>query len=102
MPAFERSIPKLQTIAVPRSMQTCQVNVSRTVSGREQVGNGGTIPISGRESVGNDGSVPLPGRDRADSDGTVLNLGQQRLGRKCKNFAVSTESVDRGWEWFSP
>ena len=82
-------MPKLHTIAVLRSINTCQVNVSRIVSGRESVGNGGTVPVSGRESVGSDGTVPVSGRERVDSDGTVLNSGQQCLATRTGGFAVT-------------
>ena len=87
--ALKRSIPKLQTIAVPRSMHTCQVNVSRKVSDRESVGHGGTVPVSGRESVGSDGTVPVTGRESVGSSGTVLNSEQQRLATRIGGFAVT-------------
>ena len=64
---------------MPRSMHTCQVSVSRTVSGREQVGSDGTIPLSGRERVG--------------SDGTVLNSRQQRLGTGMREFRLESRNV---------
>ena len=76
-------------------MQTCQVSVSSKVSGRESVGNGGTVPVSDRESVGSDGTVSVSGRELVGSDGTVLNSGQQRLGRGCENFALSSGTADR-------
>ena len=49
-------------------MNDCHVHVLRSVSGRESVGNDGTIPVAGRERVGN--------------DGTVLNSGLRGLGRE--------------------
>ena len=70
-------------------MHTCQVTVSRKVSGRESVGHGGTVPVSGRESVGSGGSVPVSGRERVGSDGDVLNSGQQRLATRTGGFAVT-------------
>ena len=81
-------------------MHTCQVNASRIVSGRESVGNDGTVPVSGHESVGNDGTTPVPGRERVGNDGTVLNSGLQRLGQGWENFALSPGTADREWEWF--
>ena len=59
---------------MPRSMHTCQVSVSRTVSGRELVGTDGTVPD------------PRPG--------PVLNSGQQRLGTGMRDFRLE---VGNAW-----
>ena len=59
-------------------MHDYQVHVSRSVSGRERVGNDGTIPVPGRERVGN--------------DGMVSNSGHERLGSRIGEFRL--ESVD--------
>ena len=83
----KRSFAKVQSvIAMPRSKHTCQVSASRTVSGRKQVGNDGTIPLSGRERVGN--------------DRTVLDSGQQRLGRGCEHFVLRPGTADRNGNGF--
>ena len=82
-------------------MNDFDVHVLRSVSGRESVGNDGTIPVSGRERVGNDGTIPVRGRERVGNDGTVLNSGQRRLGQGLKNFGLSPVAPGRQWLWFS-
>ena len=81
-------------------MQIYQVSVSSKVSGRESVGNGGTVPVSGRERVGNDGTIPLFGRERVGSDGTVLNSGPQRLATRFGDCAVTPFNfvIDEGMQ----
>ena len=76
-------------MAMPRSIDTCHVVVSKMISGRERVGNDGTILVSGRERVGNDGTIPVHCRERVGNDGMVLNSEQQRLATRIGGFAVT-------------
>ena len=56
--------------------------------------------VSGRESVGNDGTIPVPGRERVGNDGMVSNSGHERLGSRMGEFGLSPVTSGRQWQWF--